>query len=93
MRQRHLGAFQRADAVGEEAQLALRRDARIELAQAARRRIARIDEFLLAGIALARIQRFEIALEHQHFAAHVEHGRRLSSSGAAECCGWCGYWS
>jgi hypothetical protein len=60
MRLRHRRAFQHADAVGEEAQLALGRDARVELAQAAGGGVARIGEFLLAGVALALVQALEV---------------------------------
>ena len=73
MRGRHLDAFEHADAISEKRQRPLRGDLRIELPQTARRGVARIGEFLLLGRALAFVQTLEIALEHQHFAAHVEH--------------------
>ncbi|MGF6696856.1 hypothetical protein OKW38_001468 [Paraburkholderia sp. MM5496-R1] len=72
---RHLDAFEHADAIREKRQRPLRGDLRIELPQAARRRVARVREFALFGAALAFVQALEIALEHQHFAAHVEHAR------------------
>ena len=77
MRSRHLGTFQHADAIGEEAQRTLGGNARIQLAQAAGSGIAGVGEFLLAGIALTLVQTGEIALVHQHFPAHVDHLRHL----------------
>ena len=75
VRGRHLHAFEHADSVSEKRQRPVRGDLRIELPQTARRGVARIGEFPLFRGALAFVQTLEIALEHQHFAAHVEHVR------------------
>ncbi len=77
MRFGHVGAhraqLELADAVSEEAQAARAGDARVQLAQTAGGGVARVGEFLLAGFALALVELLEVALEHQHFAAHFQH--------------------
>ncbi len=69
-------AAQFAQAIGEEMQATPRRDARIELAQAAGGGVTCIRRFALALGALSFVQARQVALEHQHFAAHLEHRRR-----------------
>ncbi len=76
MRGGQLRTLEAADTVGEKAQAALRCDTGIKLAQAAGSGIARVGEFLLPGLALALVEPREVRLEHQHFTADIDQGRR-----------------
>ena len=69
-----------ADAVAEEPQRPRRSDPRIELAQAPGGRVARVGELLLAALPLTRVERLEVALVHQHLAAHLEQLRRMGGT-------------
>src|SRR5690348_8296629 len=55
----------------------MRGDFRIELPQAACRGIAWIRELALARFLLTGIEPLEIALEHQHLAAHLDETRNV----------------
>ncbi len=64
-----------ANAVGEEAQRALRGDARIQLPQRAGRAIARVGQYLAALGTHLRVVGFERSTWHVDLAAHFQHPR------------------